>query len=85
MSAQLDPATRASLVSLGDARVDLIVRTDGKPGQYTQACASQGIEIRHLFNLLPGMAVSAPAAAILRLADEDWVTAVEFDREVRTM
>lgn len=85
MSAKLDAALRAHLAAAGDNRVDMIIRTSEKPAQYSASLAASGIQIRSTFNLLPGMAVSAPASAVLRLANEPWVISIEPDREVRTM
>ena len=85
MSHKLDPELRDSLHAAGDAPVDLIIRTDGKPGQYAAAFAASGVTVRHIFNLLPGLAVTAPASAILALANEAWIVRIEPDREVRTM
>ena len=85
MSHKLDPELRERLRAAGDATVDLIIRTDGKPGQYATVCAASGITVRHTFNLLPGLAVTAPASAVLALANEPWIVRIEPDREVRTM
>lgn len=84
-ASKLDPSLRANLRAAGDQPIDLIIRTAGKPAQYVAVCAASGIQIRHTYNLLPGMAVTAPASTILRLADEAWITHIEPDREVRTM
>lgn len=85
MSQKLDASLRNTLTAAGDQPVDLIVRTQGKPAQYVAAFAQSGVSVRQTFNLLPGLAVTAPASAILRLADEDWIVSIEPDREVRTM
>ena len=85
MTQKIDPELRASLRAAGDGPVDLIIRTDGKPGQYASAFAASGVTVRHTFNLLPGLAVTAPASSILTLANEPWIVRIEPDREVRTM
>lgn len=82
---KLDPALRAQLITLGDAPIDLIVRTRDKPEPHLAACAAMGIAVRHRYNLLPGLAVSAPASAALKLADEPWVDRIEADRPVRAL
>ncbi len=41
--------------------------------------------VRHVYKLLPGLAVSAPASAAVALADEDWVARIEADGPVHTM
>ena len=81
----LDPALRAQLIALGDAPVDLIVRTRDKPDARVDACAALGVTIRYRYNLLPGLAISAPASAALRLAGEPWVDRIEPDRAVRAL
>ena len=85
MTQKLDPELRDSLRAAGDAPIDLIIRTEGKPGQYAATLATSGVTIRHTFNLLPGLAVTVPASAILALANEPWIVRIEPDREVRTM
>lgn len=85
MSVQLDPELRARLKAAGDAPVDLIVRTADKPAQYAAQVAALGVEVRHAYTLLPGMAVTASGAAALRLADEPWVIGIEPDRAVRAL
>jgi hypothetical protein len=85
MSVKLDAAIRAHLAAAGDQPIDLIIRTKDKPAQYAATCAALGVQVQHTYNLLPGMAVSAPASVVLRLADEPWVVGIEEDRAVRTM
>lgn len=85
MSQKLEASLRATLKAAGDQPVDLIIRTDGKPAQYTTAVAQSGVAVRQTFNLLPGLAVTAPASAILRLVDEAWIVSIEPDRAVHTM
>ena len=41
--------------------------------------------VRHVYKLLPGLAVTAPAAAAVALAGEDWVARIEADGPVHTM
>lgn len=76
---------RQQLAAAGDAHVDLIIRTTGAPGAYVAQCEARGMTVRHVYKLLPGLAVTAPAAAAVALAGEDWVARIEADGPVHTM
>ncbi len=67
-----------------EAEFRLIVRTRGEPGQYLTRLQSLGIAVRRQFRLTRSLALTARAAAALRLADEAWVEKIEEDRIVRT-
>jgi len=43
-----------------------------------------GLRVRHTFTLMPALAVIGEAAALLRLAAQPWVIAIELDRAVHT-
>lgn len=68
-----------------EAAFRLIVKTEGEPGQYLTRLQTLGIEVRRQFRLTRSLAVTAKAAAALRLADEAWVEKIEEDQLVRTM
>ncbi len=82
---KLEAPLRQQLAAAGDARVDLIIRTTGAPDAHVTACEARGMTVRHVYKLLPGLAVSAPASAAMALADEDWVARIEADGPVHTM
>ncbi|MFN8474813.1 MAG: hypothetical protein U0822_21670 [Anaerolineae bacterium] len=85
MNGKLEAPLRQQLAAAGDARVDLIIRTTEAPGEHVAACEARGMTVRHVYKLLPGIAVSAPAAAALALESEPWVERIETDRSVHTM
>lgn len=82
---KLEATLRQQLAAAGDARVDLIIRTTDAPGAYVGTCEGRGMIVRHVYKLLPGMAVTAPASAALALEDESWVARIEPDQAVHTM
>lgn len=80
---KIDPAWEQVLRAQPDAQVHAIVRTTGPPPGDPTEWDQRGLRLRHTFTLVPGVAVSGPAHAILKLLDEPWVAHVEPDREVR--
>lgn len=44
---------------------------------------ARGITVRRALNLIRGFAVTASAEQLRALAEEEWITSVEPDREVR--
>jgi hypothetical protein len=71
------------LQDMPNRAVDLIVRTDGDPSPHLDWLAANGIEVRQVFKLSPGLAVSAPGRDALKLAAQDWAVSVELDEGVR--
>ncbi|MDQ4077303.1 MAG: hypothetical protein M3220_13775 [Chloroflexota bacterium] len=61
----------------------VIVRTDGETGEVAEICRSRGMVVHRMFNLLPGLSVTAKGEALLELADNPHVKRIEADREVR--
>lgn len=82
---KLEAALRQQLAAAGDGRVDLIIRTTAAPGDHVAVCEARGMTVRHVYKLLPGMAVTAPASAALALEDEPWVARIEPDTAVHTL
>lgn len=82
---KLEATLRRQLAAAGDAHVDLIIRTTEAPTGHVAACEARGMTVRHVYKLLPGMAVTAPASAALALEDEGWVARIEPDQAVQTM
>jgi len=66
------------------ALVRAIVRVEGEANQYATVIESMGLRVRHAFTLMPALAVIGEAAALLRLAAQPWVIAIELDRAVHT-
>lgn len=71
-----------TLQSQGEAPVDAIVRVADRANRYRDLLVHRGLEVRRLFTLIPGMAVTGPARVLLDLLDEPWVMAIEPDRPV---
>jgi hypothetical protein len=67
-----------------EAEFRLIVKTEGKPGQYLARLQALGIQVRRQFTLTRSLAVRARADAALQLADEAWIEKIEEDQIVRT-
>lgn len=83
--AKIDSELRRRLQTDPDAHVHAIIRTQGDPEQAAARATQKGIAVRRQFTLVPGLAVTGRAAALLDLADEPWVSSIEEDREVHTM
>jgi hypothetical protein len=65
--------------------IDLIVRTDGDPSPHLEWLAANEIEVRQVFKLSPGVAVSCPGRDALKLLAQDWVVSAELDEGVRAL
>ena len=65
--------------------VALIIRTQGDPAPHLARLEELGLQVGRQFKLLPSVSANGPAAAALRLLEEDWVEKIEEDRPVRTM
>ena len=83
--AKIDSAWEQTLRAQPDAEVHAIVRTTSPPPDDPAEWQQRGLRLRHTFTLMPGVAVSGPARAVLKLLDEPWVVRVEPDREVRAL
>ncbi|MCL4297424.1 MAG: hypothetical protein KJ077_16925 [Anaerolineae bacterium] len=83
--AKIDPKLEQRLEDMPNRVVDLIVRTDGDPTPYLEWLANHNIEVRQIFKLSPGVAVSAPGRDARNLAAQEWVVSVEWDEAMRTM
>jgi hypothetical protein len=47
--------------------------------------AANDIEVKQVFKLSPGVAVSCPGRDALKLLAQDWVVSVELDEAVRAV
>jgi len=79
---KLDPELLALASAEPSAGVWAIVRTVGRSAPRRAAAQSRGLTVRHVYRLWPGLAVEGPVAALLALADEPWVQAIELDRKM---
>jgi hypothetical protein len=84
-SSKIDAALLALAAADPSAAVLAIVRTVGRAGPRRAAAESAGLTVRHVYRLWPGLAVEGPVAALLALAAQPWVQAIEVDREVKVM
>jgi hypothetical protein len=82
--AKIDPKLEQRLQDMPNRAVDLIVRTAGDPTPHLGWLAASGLEVRQVFKLSPGVAVSAPGRDALKLVAQDWVVSVEMDEAMRT-
>jgi hypothetical protein len=81
---KIDPKLEQRLQDMPNRAADLIVRTDSDPTPHLEWLAAHGIEVRQIFKLSPGVAISAPGRDALKLLAQDWVVSVELDEAMRT-
>ena len=67
------------------AQVNAVVHTSGDVDEVAALLEQRGLKVRRRYHLLPAIAVAGPGGELLALADEEWVTKVEEDRQVHTM
>jgi hypothetical protein len=83
--ATIDSKLEQRLQDMPNRSVDLIVRTSGDPSPHLDWLANNEIEVRQVFKLSPGVAISCPGRDALKLLAQDWVVSVETDEGVRAM
>ena len=83
--AKITPALEQQLKNMPNRSVDLIVRTTGQAEPHVAWTKSMGLEVKQVYRLTPGMAVSGPGGAALQLLDQHWVVSIELDAPVQTM
>jgi hypothetical protein len=81
--ATIDSKLEQRLRDMPNRAIDLIVRTASDPTPHLQWLTDHGIEVRQVFKLSPGVAVSAPGRDGLKLLEQDWVVSIEEDAGVR--
>jgi hypothetical protein len=82
---KIDSALEHQLKNMPNRSVDLIVRTDSDAEPHLEWVKSVGLEVTQVYRLSPGMAVSGPGQAALKLVDQNWVVSIELDAQVKTM
>ncbi len=82
---KIDSVLHQKLAADPEQSVALIVRTDGDPSPHLPRLAELGLQVRHQFQLVPGVSVTGSAGAALLLIKEKWVIKIEEDRPVTTM
>ena len=83
--AKINPALEHQLKNMPNRSVDLIVRTADDAEPHLEWTKSVGLEVKQVYRLSPGMAVSGPGRAALKLVDQSWVVSIELDAQVKTM
>jgi len=82
---KINPALEHQLKNMPNRSVDLIVRTSGDAEPHVAWIKSVGLDVKQVYRLSPGMAVSGPGKAALKLLDQTWVLSVELDAPVQSM
>jgi len=82
---KIDNVFHQRLVAQPQQSVSMIIRTQGDPTPHLPRLAELGLEVGHIYTLVPGISATGSAAAALSLLDEEWVFKVEEDKPVRTM
>lgn len=83
--ARIEAGYRQQLEANPDQEVSVIIRTAGDATVHAAQVSALGLRVTQYFSLVPGLAVTGPAAAVLRLVDENWVSSIEPDQPVHTM
>ena len=83
--AKISSALKHQLKNMPNRSVDLIVRTIDEAEPHLEWTKSVGLEVKQVYRLSPGMAVSGPGEAALKLLDQSWVVSVELDAQVKAM
>lgn len=68
-----------------DSSVSVIITVVSNPKSHVEALEKMGFEVNRTYSLRPMIAASGSPTIILALADEDWITKVEPDSEVRAI
>ena len=66
------------------AQIRAVVRTVADVDETAAILEQRGLTVVRRYHLLPALAVTGTAQALLSLADEDWITSVEEDQLVHT-
>jgi len=83
--AKISSALKHQLKNMPNRSVDLIVRTTEEVEPHLDWTKSVGLEVKQVYRLSPGMAVSGPGEAALKLLDQSWVVSIELDAQVKAM
>lgn len=83
--ATIDPKLEQRLHDMPNRAVDLVVRTEGDPTPHLDWLAANDIEVRQVYKLSPGVAVSCPGRDALKLLEQTWVVSVELDAPVSAL
>lgn len=79
------PALRQAMQAAPQQEFRVIVRTDGSANPLADHCSAAGLQVHHVYALVPGLAVTGSGAALLRLAEEPGVRSIEPDQAMRAL
>ena len=65
--------------------VSVIIRTSADPKARAPQIERLGLTVTRTITLVPSIAATGPAKAVLTLASESWVVSIEPDQPVHTM
>ena len=83
--ATLSPEFQAWLQAHPQANVHAIIRLQALTPEVEKAVTDAGCRVYRRLQLLPSLAVEAPASTLMALAAEPWVQRIEPDQEVRAL
>ena len=82
---KITPELELQLKEMPNRTVDLIVRTAGEATPHLEWLTSAGLQVKQVFKLSPGVAISGTGRDALKLLDQNWVVSVEPDASVKAM
>ncbi len=83
--ATISPNFWAWLQAHPQTTVKAIIRVETLTPEVEKAVTDAGCRVYRRLQLLPSLAVEAPATALMALATEPWVQRIEPDQEVRAL
>ena len=83
--AKISPELEQQLKNMPNRTVDLIVRTAEDANPHLAWLTSAGLQIKQVFRLSPGVAISGTGRDALKVLDQSWVVSVELDASVKAM
>jgi len=81
--AQIDSNLRKVWRSMGNDRVDVIIRVDGDLSERADALEARGYQVRRTLRLGHRLVLRCPATRALQLSRFRWITEIESDQPVR--
>ena len=81
--AKINSALEHQLKNMPNRSVNLIVRVTEDVEPHLEWTQSIGLEVKQVYRLSPGMAISGPGHAALKLVEQSWVASIELDAQVK--
>jgi len=85
MTARIAPQLLERLQADPHTRFALILRVKGMPADLVSELTARGAQVRRIFTLVPGVAVTMTGQDCLALLNFPWLQSVEEDRECRIL